>query len=99
MAQTTALVTWLFGHALLAFNMRSQRRSLFNIGPLSNHIMVIWAVAAGLFAIAVTTIPLLFDAVKTTALGAGDWAMVLILAIAGTFWLELLKMFRNRRNK
>jgi Ca2+-transporting ATPase len=98
-SQTMALVTWLLGHALLALNMRSQDRSLFAISPLSNRTMVVWAVAAGLFAVAVTTFPPLFDAVKTTALTGGNWALAVVLAVAGSFWLEGLKYVRGRRHK
>lgn len=98
-AQTMALVTWLICHALLAFNMRSQDLSLFTIGPLSNRTMVVWAIAAGAFAVAVTSLPPLHDAVKTTGLSGGDWALVLGLAVAGSFWLEVSKAVRNRINK
>ncbi len=98
-SQTMAFVTWLVGHALLALNMRSQDRSLFEIGPLSNRTMVVWALAAGLFAIAVTTVPPLYGAVKTTALSAGNWALALGLAIVGSFWLEALKAIKNRTTK
>jgi P-type Ca2+ transporter type 2C len=98
-SQTMAFVTWLVGHGLLALNMRSQDRSLFAIGPFSNLTMVVWALAAGLFAVAVTTVPFLYDATKTTALSGGEWALALTLAVAGSFWLEVWKDLKNRINK
>jgi P-type Ca2+ transporter type 2C len=98
-SQTMAFVTWLIGHALLALNMRSQHRSLFKIGPLSNPTMVVWAGAAILFAVAVTTVPFLYDATKTTALSGTEWALALALAVAGSFWLEVLKAFKNGMHK
>ncbi len=90
-AQTTAFVTWLLGHVFLALNLRSEREPLLRLGPLSNRLMVLWGAAAVLFALLASLTPDLQPALRTVPLGAAQWALALVLALAGTFWIELRK--------
>jgi Ca2+-transporting ATPase len=99
LAQTAAFVTWLIAHVLLAFNMRSERQPMYLLGPLSNRTMAVWALAAITFAVAVSTVPFLHEAVKTTFLPPGLWALIIALSIAGSFWMELVKIARRRKDK
>ena len=45
-AQTIAFATWMLTHVFLAFNMRSERESIFKLGLFTNKVMVIWAAAS-----------------------------------------------------
>ena len=90
-AQTVAFVTWLLGHVFLALNLRSEREPLLRLGPFSNRLMVLWGAAAVLFAAFASLTPGVQSVLKTTPLDAGQWALAVLLAAAGTFWIELRK--------
>jgi P-type Ca2+ transporter type 2C len=92
LAQTMAFVTWLFGHIALAFNMRSDREPVSRMGIGSNRTMLIWAAVALLFTFSVVLIPSLHQAIKTTSLTLSDWSLALVLALAGTLWIEIKKL-------
>ncbi len=96
-AQTTAFVTWLLGHVFLALNLRSERQPLLRLGLLSNRLMVLWGAAAILFALFATLAPGVQSALRTAPLGAGQWALALVLALVGTFWIEVRKWLARPR--
>jgi len=98
-SQTVAFFGWLIGHVLLAFNMRSERQPMFQLGLTSNRIMLIWAVAVGVFLISISTIPGAQTLVKTTTLTSSQWAMILGATFVGTFWLEIKKMITYANKK
>jgi Ca2+-transporting ATPase len=96
LAQSVAFVTWLIGHVFLAFNLRSEREPLARIGVFGNRVMTIWAVAAVAFSFASTATGI-HIAVKTVPLPAHTWALSVVSAAAGTFWIEVWKRLRSRR--
>ena len=91
-AQTVAFVTWMIGHVLLAFNLRSEREPLFKIGLFSNPLMLVWAVATVIFVLLVTFVPFVQSILKTAPLSPGQWGLAIGTAIIGTFWLEIRKV-------
>jgi Ca2+-transporting ATPase len=91
-AQTVAFFSWLIGHVLLAFNMRSERQPLFQIGFTSNRLMVIWAVVIAVFLISASLIPGAQVVMRIVTLDASRWWMMLAATIAGTFWMEIRKL-------
>jgi len=95
-AQTAAFVTWLIGHVLLAFNLRSEREPLLRLGLLSNPLMIVWALATVLFALAVTLFPGVQNFFKTATLSSTEWGLIVAAAITGTFWLEVRKWLTFR---
>ncbi len=94
-AQSIAFVTWLFGHVFLAFTLRSEQEPLRRLGPLSNRVMVVWAVAAIAFGWFATMTPFAQAAFKTRALSGNDWVLAASAAAAGTLWFELYKEIRE----
>jgi len=100
-SQTVAFFGWLIGHVMLAFNMRSERQPMFQLGLTSNRIMLIWTAAVGMFLISISTIPGAQTLMKTTTLTSSQWAIILGATFIGTFWLEIKKMIsysnKNRR--
>ncbi len=95
-AQTTAFVTWLLGHVLLALNLRSEREPLVSLGLFSNRLMIVWAAATVIFVLLVTFVPAVQVALKTTSLQASDWLLVVGAAFVGTFWIEVRKLYLQR---
>jgi len=95
-AQTVAFATWLLGHVFLAFNLRSEREPVIRLGFFSNGVMVVWALATIVLLLVATLVPGAQQLVKVAALGAGQWALVLGAAVAGTFWIEIYKLARSR---
>jgi Ca2+-transporting ATPase len=98
-AQTAAFVTWLFGHFMLALNMRSDRDPILKVGIGTNRTMLVWGLSAMAFAVAVVALPFLHDAVKTTYLSGNDWLLVIVAALLAGFWIEVSKLitYRPRR--
>jgi Ca2+-transporting ATPase len=95
-SQTVAFFSWLVGHVLLAFNMRSDRQPLFQLGLASNRMMLIWAGTVALFLILVSLIPGAQHLMRVTTLSTLQWALILAATIIGTFWLEIKKILTYR---
>jgi Ca2+-transporting ATPase len=95
-AQTVAFATWMFGHVFLAFNFRSENTPLRKEGVLSNKVMLIWALLAVVVLVVATYVPFIQSALKITSLQPSDWAIVVAVAFAATFWMELKKMFTGK---
>lgn len=93
-AQTVAFATWILTHIFLAFNLRSERQPLLRLGVFSNKVMVGWALAAFATLFLGTTLPSFQTVLKTSALTAFDWALVIGVSLASTFWLEAAKWIR-----
>ena len=91
-SQTVAFFGWLIGHVMLAFNMRSERQPIIQLGLTSNRMMLIWAAAVALFLIAISSIPGAQSLMKITTLSAAQWGMILGATFIGTFWMELKKL-------
>ena len=97
-AQTTAFVTWLLGHVFLALNLRSEREPLFRLGLGTNRLMVLWGAAAILFALFATLTPGIQSVLRTAPLGVSQWALAVVLALLGTFWIEARKWLMPSRD-
>lgn len=96
-AQTVAFVTWMAGHVLLAFNMRTERQTLSRASFFANRLMLAWGAGALAFILLVTATAPLQSLFKTTALTTGAWALACGTAFSGTFWLEIYKRISARR--
>ncbi len=97
-AQTMAFVTWMLGHIFLAINLRSEREPLFRLGLFSNRLMIVWGLAALAFILLATLTPGVQGLLKTVPLSGGEWILVLIVTLVGTFWMEVLKLLFWRSN-
>lgn len=92
LAQTSALVTWLIGHILLALNLK-QNTSLFKHGILKNKLALYWLLGMILFSLAITNFPIFFSSLKTTYLSFNIWVTIIFVTIISTFWIELKKIY------
>ncbi|HEX2915880.1 MAG TPA: cation-transporting P-type ATPase [Chloroflexia bacterium] len=95
-AQTMAFVTWMLGHMLLALNMRSEREPLFKLGFFSNRLMLAWGGSVVIFLLAVSLIPGVQTLLRVSSLSGNQWLLALALALAGSFWLEIVKWLSYR---
>lgn len=91
-AQTAAFVAWLLGHVLLAFNLRSEKYALFQIGIFSNRLMISWGIGALVFALIATFITPVYPILKTSILSGQQWALILAAVLLGTFWIDIRKI-------
>jgi Ca2+-transporting ATPase len=90
-SQTVAFFAWLIGHVLLAFNMRSERQPILQLGLGSNRLMLIWGMAVIVFLILIALIPAARDLMKVSQLTLAQWGMITLATFIGTFWLEIRK--------
>jgi Ca2+-transporting ATPase len=95
-AQTVAFATWMLGHILLALNFRSEKEPLVKLGFFSNKVMVLWALLAVVTLIVGTSLPVVHESLKITNLNLQDWALVIIVSFAATFWMELKKILQQK---
>ncbi len=95
-AQTVAFAAWLLGHVLLAFNMRSSRQPLYQVGFFSNRLMLGWGMAAILFVLLAVYLKPLQLVLKTAALSSSQWFLIIGAVVIGTFWMEVYKVFTFR---
>ncbi len=98
-AQTVAFSTWLLGHILLAFNMRSLKEPLARMGYTSNRVMLLWAFAAFMLLIIAVPLPFLHEALKLQSMSLAQWGLVIVCAFIATFWLEARKLITWRTGK
>lgn len=96
-SQTVAFFSWLIGHVLLAFNMRSERQPLFQLGLGSNSMMLIWGLGVAAFLLVCAFVPAVQQLMKITPLTGKQWLMILGTAFLGTFWLEVGKALTFRK--
>lgn len=97
-AQTVAFSAWLLGHVLLAFNMRSARQPLYQVGFFSNRLMIAWGMVASVFVLLAVYLGPLQAVLKTTALTGSQWILTLSSIVVGTFWMEVYKAVAFRRS-
>ncbi len=98
-AGAMAFATWMICHVLLAFNMRTDNDPLSKVGLLSNKMMIFWAIGAFLTTILIIYIPPLAKVFRLSPLSLSDWGYVIIISIIATFWKEIVKIIKIRKNK
>jgi len=94
LAQTVAFATWMLGHIFLALNLRSEKEPLAKLGLFSNKVMVLWALLAIATLAVGIGLPFVHDSLRLTYLNPQDWALVIGVSFAATFWMELKKLLK-----
>ncbi|MDP2952833.1 MAG: cation transporting ATPase C-terminal domain-containing protein, partial [Chloroflexota bacterium] len=96
-AQTMAFATLSISELLRAYTSRSERYSVWSIGPFSNRYMQ-WAVLASLvILLAIIYLPFLDPIFDTAFLGWREWAMMIPLLLLPSFAAEVTKLFLRRQ--
>jgi Ca2+-transporting ATPase len=96
LAQTSAFVTWLIGHILLALNLKQDTRSLQAQGTAKNLFGVVWLLVMMVLALGITIVPLFHPLLHTTALPRRIWGVCLFVAFASTCWIEVKKTLKKQ---
>ena len=93
---TMAFLTMSMCEIFHSFNLRSQRKSIFN---LKSHNKVLWIAMAGslLLTTAVLEIPFLANAFGFTPIGLMEYAVAILLAILVIPVVEIVKFVQRRR--
>jgi len=99
LAQTSAFITWLLGHILLALNLKQEKVPLFKQGITSNLFGFYWLLGMIVLSLTITTVPFFYSPLQTTALSWYVWTVVLVVSIASTFWIEVVKIGKLKANK
>ena len=90
--RTMAFTVLALSQLVHAFNVRSNRQSVFKVGLLSNRYLLGAVVLSALLVFAVLEVPLLASMFKVTALGAAEWKMVGALSLAPVVVVEAVKL-------
>jgi Ca2+-transporting ATPase len=96
LAQTSAFVTWLLGHIMLALNLKQDVLSLQTQGITTNRFGFGWLVGMVVFAIAITALPFLHPIFHTTTLPRKVWAASLFVVLVSTCWIDVVKTFKEK---
>jgi Ca2+-transporting ATPase len=95
--ETMAFATLSLAELFRAFTVRSERASLWQIGPFSNRSML-WAVGLSLtLLMLVINVPILQPFFNTHWLTATEWTIVAILGVIPAIAEELTKAYLRRK--
>lgn len=96
-ARVVAFSTTIFAQNVHAFNVRSNRYSVFKLGLFTNPWLLVAFGVVILSELAVIYVPFLQPIFKTMPLGAQDWALVVTLGLMPLVVVEIIKLIgRNR---
>jgi Ca2+-transporting ATPase len=90
-AQAVAFATWMIGHVILAFHMRSLRQPLL-LRLFSNSATLIWAGAAVGLVLVAAHVPALSQVLKVTPLVPREWLVAALAPVVATSWWEAWKL-------
>lgn len=91
-----AFSTTIFAQNVHAFNVRSNRFSVFQLGLFSNRWLVAAFGAVILSELAVIYVPFFQPIFKTMPLTMEDWAIVIGLGIVPLVVVEIVKLIRRK---
>jgi Ca2+-transporting ATPase len=96
MARTMAFTTMTMFEMFNAFNCRSERHSIFKVGPFANRWLVLAVLSSILLQAAVIYMPFLQSVFGTAALGLADWLLVIAISSSALIVVELGKWLAPR---
>ena len=95
-ARTVAFTVMVVAQLVHAFNCRSERLSLFQLGVGTNRTLV-WAFLLSLFVqVAILTVPAAAPVFKIAPLPIEDWVIMGAMGFLPFFIMELMKALRRR---
>ena len=96
-ARVIAFSTTIFAQNVHAFNVRSNRHSVFKLGLFSNPWLLVAFGVVIISELAVIYVPFLQPIFKTMPLGAQDWALVATLGLMPLVIVEIIKLASRNR--
>jgi Ca2+-transporting ATPase len=95
-ARVMAFSTCILAQKVHAFNVRSNRYSVFQLGLFTNRWLVAAVAVVILCGLPVVYLPVLQPIFKTMPLTAQDWAIVIGLGLVPLFVVEFIKLINRR---
>jgi Ca2+-transporting ATPase len=96
LSQTTAFVTWLLGHIMLALNLKQDKLALLKQGILSNRFGFLWLVSMVALSLIITTVPFVRPYLHTSPLPLNVWFVILVIVFSSTWWIEASKIIHTK---
>jgi len=90
-AQTMAFTMVTMVEMFNAFNCRSERHSIFKVGPFANRWLVLAVLSSILLQAAVIYIPFLQSIFGTAALNLADWLLITLISSSALIVVEAIK--------
>jgi len=98
-AQTMAFITLSVSQLFHSLNLRSQKKSIFSIGLLTNKFLI-GAILLGIFIQALLVyVPFLHDVFGIYTLDLNDWIWIIAISLIPVIVNEIMKLIRNIMNK
>jgi Ca2+-transporting ATPase len=98
-ARTACFIVLACSQLFHSFNCRSNTRSIFKLGIMSNPQLVYAALISFALQMAVVYVPFLQSVFKTIPLGWFDWVMVILISSFPLLAMELVKLIRHVTRK
>ena len=95
-SRTMAFMVIVYCQMFHVFNCRSERESIFTIGPLSNRLLNLAVGSIFISQVLLVYIPFLHPIFKVTFLDPSDWLIVLGAAVQPLIWMEVVKAFMKK---
>ena len=93
-AQTMAFAVLALSEAVHAFNVRSNKESLFKVGIMTNKVLIGASLVSILLMMVVLFVPGLQNIFEVTSLSITNWLWVILLSFAPLIIVEILKLFK-----
>ena len=93
-AQTMAFAVLAMSELVHAFNVRSNRESIFKLKFKTNMVLVLATLVSLLLMVVVLGVPVLQGMFEVTELSITNWAWVILLSLAPLTIVEILKLFK-----
>jgi P-type Ca2+ transporter type 2C len=95
-AQTSAFAAWIIGHIFLAFVSRSAHEPLLSMGPFSNRVMDLWAIAAFAFLFVALAFPAVGLRIRVAPIPLRVLGVIVVICLVAIGWQEVFKALRSR---
>jgi Ca2+-transporting ATPase len=92
-AQTLAFAAWILGHILVAYVSRSDKELVVQIGPFTNRVINVWALAAIAFLLLGIYVPQLNQVFRLASVAVPELLVVFVVVIVIVLLLEIKKVF------
>ena len=98
-ARTAAFIVLSCAQLFHSFNCRNEKESIFKIGFFTNKKLILAVVISFLLQMVVVYVPFLQKIFKTENLGMFDWVLVITVSSFPLWAMEIVKIFKRRRQK
>lgn len=98
-AQTMAFITLSFSQLIHSFNFRSMNQSVFKVGIFKNKFLIYSALAGMLLQLLIVSIGPIASVFSVHSLALTDWGIVVGLSLLPLIVNEIVKLFKQFKNK